>query len=191
MQPDNPSYKYGLAMAYQFAEHYPEAINTLKEMVAMQSGEYEDFKLEIYNSLAETQNLAELYEDALATTSIILDEFPDDSSALYEKATALNNLNQTEEAIAAYEESIKNDPLNFSAYDDLAATFLASGQTKSALEYATMAVALDDESESALETLAAALTKVGRTAEAADIQERIKDLHLMFDDPNGWDTDED
>jgi tetratricopeptide (TPR) repeat protein len=126
--------------------------------------------------LAEAQNAAGRYTEALATCQALEEEYPDDAMRLYQHATALDGLGQREEAIQLYISSLESDPLNADTYNDLADTYLAVGEVDSAIEMAEMAIALSPGMDVAYETLAQALRTAGRTKEADEATAQAREL---------------
>lgn len=96
---------------------------------------------------------------------------------LYQKATALDGLERFDEAIEAYLASIENDPLNADAYNDLADTYLQTDHIDEAIEMASMAIAITPDMDIGYATLAEALRKAGREADAVEVEKRAEEVH--------------
>src|SRR5262249_13237793 len=135
-----------------------------------------DLRAEAYVGLAEAQNGAEQFAEALETSDKVLADFPDESLALYQKATALDGLGRDDEAVDAYVAALENDPLNADIYNDLADTYIKLSDFESAVEMAKMAAAIAPEMDVAYETLAQALRGAGRDDEAAEAEKKAQSL---------------
>ena len=99
---------------------------------------------------------------------------------LYQKASALDALGRLDEAVDAYLSSLENDPLNADTYNDLADTYLKTGDTDNAIEMAEMAIALAPEMDVAYETLAQSLRAAGRTQEAEEAEKQAQEVRATL-----------
>lgn len=183
LDPSAPSPRFNLAEALLEMGQYDEAITLYRQLA---QGQYSgmganDLKTDAYVGLAESLNAAEQYDEALRVSEELLDEYPDESMGLYQKATALDALGRHEEAIGAYIASLENDPLNADTYNDLADTYLKVGNTSNAIEMAEMAIALAPDMDVAYETLAQSLRAAGRTDEADEAQREAEALRAALD----------
>ena len=193
LDPDNPATIFSLAEALLEAEQFGEAIG-LYQGILDQPDIEESLQAETYLGLAEAQNSAGEYAAALVTSEKLLEEYPEESMGLYQRATALDGLGRYEEAIEAYINSLENDPLNADTYNDLADTYLKVSDISNAVEMANMAIALAPELDIGYETLAQALRAAGDVegAEAAESHaQALRDALDGLDDDEVADEDGD
>jgi superkiller protein 3 len=184
IDPESPSTRFNLAEALLEMGEYDEAISLYRTLA---EGEFsgigaDELRTDAHLGLAEALNAAEKYDEALQVAEKLLEDYPDDSMGLYQKATALDALGRHEEAIGAYMASLENDPLNADTYNDLADTYLKVNAVNDAIEMAEMAIALAPEMDVAYETLAQALRAAGRTAEAAEADRQVQALRAAEED---------
>ena len=170
LDPESPSARFNLAEVLLELGQFDESITLYQ---ALSVGKFAgisagDLKTDAYLGLAEVYNAAGRYDEALQISEKLLDEYPDDSMGLFQKASALDALGRHEDAIGAYIASLENDPLNADTYNDLADTYLKVGDIVNAVEMAEMAISLAPEMDVAYETLAQALRAAGRADEAAE-----------------------
>lgn len=190
LDPENPNARFNLAEALMDAEQYPEAI-TIYQGLLNATHTDEAMQADVYIGLAEAQNAAGLYEEALATSAKLLEEYPEESMGLYQRATALDALGRFDEAIDNYINSLENDPLNADTYNDLADTYLKVGDIAGAIEMANRSIALASEVDLAYETLAQALRANGQNEAAEAAEQHAQALRDALEDDEGDEEDED
>jgi tetratricopeptide (TPR) repeat protein len=178
LDPSSVVAQFNLAATLLEAGEFAEATALYRQLVESKhlGPNADDLRAEAYVGLAEAQNGAEQFADALETSDKVLADFPDESLALYQKATALDGLGRDDEAVDVYVAALENDPLNADIYNDLADTYIKLSDFESAVEMAKMATAIAPEMDVAYETLAQALHGAGRDDEAAEAEKKAQSL---------------
>ena len=170
LAPDAAEARFSLASALRDAKQYDEAVSAYRGLIDDYAGrigdEDETTLADAYVELIETLNRAGRYDQALVTAEECLAKFPDEAEAVYGKATALEGLMRHDEAITAYEQARRDDPLNPYIANDLADAYREVGRLQEAIDLAQLAVALEPTLYEAHMTLAQALEAAGRTEQA-------------------------
>lgn len=112
------------------------------------------------------------YDEALSIFDQILENNPGSSHALYAKAVLLNFQGKRDQAEDLYVQSLKIDPKNIAAWNNLAYLQLENGaDPRAGLQYAVRAFRLDPRNPSVLDTLGYALYQNEKYEDARKVLE--------------------
>lgn len=179
LEPTRYTARFSLAEAYLEEELYEEARQVYQSLIEDGNDLDPDDLAAAYVGLADTLNSMGRYEEAIATSTTLLEKFEDDPEGYYQIATAYDAQGKFDEAVANYRKAIASDPLNAEYYNDLADTLREGKHYDEAQENAQQAIAMDPSLVLAYETLIQIYQETGRNEEAAATQEQVNSLKML------------
>lgn len=177
--PDRHTYKFGLAILYQENNRGSEA-DSLYRQIIDDDGTGPD-GLAARAALAKILILGQQEEAASKLIDEILEEDPQDSTALLMRGRLLVSRSAYDEAIIDLRRVLRDDPNSVGALGVLAQAHLRAGQVELAMDALRNLVAMESENVQAIAWLSALNARTGNVAEAESLIKKA--LLIAPDDP--------
>ena len=132
----------------------------------------ENLNNNIWNLFADANSRLGDYKDVAHCCRKITQLEPENYHAMYNYALALQHLNNTDEALTAYEQCIAINQQYFSAYANCALLYQAIANYDKAIQYFLQALALNNNAEVRI-ALAQTYVKKGDTSSAIELYKKI------------------